>query len=171
MTVLETERLQILEFKKKDAKFVFDLVNEPAWIEFIGDKNVKTLNDASNFIEHKLQLSYKENGFGLFLVQLKELNIPIGMCGLVNRPELDDIDVGFAFLAKHRKKGYAFESSKAMLDYAKNTLKINKIVAITNPNNMASGKLLEKLGFTFDKLIDLSKDGKDMCKLFIQKGT
>jgi RimJ/RimL family protein N-acetyltransferase len=93
------------------------------------------------------------------------------MCGLVNRPGLDNIDIGFAFLAKHRKKGYAFESSKAMLDYTKNILKINKIVAITNPNNSVSGKLLEKLSFTFDKLTDLSEDGKDRCKLFVQNGT
>lgn len=132
---------------------------------------MNTVNDAAHFIEHKLQLSYKEHGFGLFLVKLKEQHSSIGMCGLVNRPELDTIDIGFAFLAKHRKKGYAFESSKAMLDYAKNALKIPKIVAITNPNNSVSGKLLEKLDFTFDKLIDLSEDGKDRCKLFIQKET
>lgn len=171
MIILETERLQILEFTKDDVKFVFDLVNEPAWIEFIGDKNIHNLNDAANFIENKLCPSYKENGFGLFLVKLKELNIPIGMCGLVNRPGLDDIDVGFAFLAKHRKKGYAFESTKAMLAYAKNTLKISRIVAITNPDNIASGNLLEKLGFKFDQLINLAEDGKDVCKLFVPKHT
>ena len=171
MKILETERLQILEFRKEDAGFILELVNEPAWIEFIGDKNVTNLQDAANFIENKLRPSYKENGFGLFLVKLKEPTISIGMCGLVNRPGLDNIDIGFAFLAAHRKKGYAFESSKAMMAYAKDTLNIPTLVAITNPNNVASGKLLEKLGFQFDKLIDLAKDGKDLCKLFIQKNT
>ena len=171
MEILETERLQILEFTKKDAAFMLELVNEPAWIEFIGDKNVNNLEEAANFIENKLRPSYKENGFGLFLVKLKEPNISIGMCGLVNRPGLDNIDIGFAFLAAHRKKGYAFESSKAMIKYAKDTLKIPTLVAITNPNNEASGKLLEKLGFRFDTLIDLAEDGKDVCKLFVQKSS
>ena len=171
MKILETERLQILEFTKEDAPFILELVNEPAWKEFIGDKNINNVHEAAHFIEHKLRPSYKEHGFGLFLVKLKEKDIAIGMCGLVNRPRLENIDIGFAFLASHRKKGYAFESSKAMIHYAKDTLKIPTLVAITNLNNVASGKLLEKLGFTFDTLIDLAEDGKDVCKLFVQKET
>lgn len=171
MLILETERLQIVEFTKKDADFILELVNEPAWIEFIGDKNINNLHEAAHFIEHKLQPSYKEHGFGLFLVKLKEQYSSIGMCGLVNRPGLENIDLGFSFLATHRKKSYAFESSKVMIKYAKNTLKIPKLVVITNPNNVISGKLLEKLGFTFDTLIDLAEDGKDVCKLFVQKDT
>ncbi len=169
MILLETNRMQLLEFKKSDAAFILELINEPAWIENIGDKNVNDLHDAQNFIENNLRPSYIKNGFGLFLVQLKDTKESIGMCGLVNRPGLEDIDIGFAFLAKHRRQGYAYESSKAMLGFAKNTLKIDRVVAITNPGNGASGKLLEKLGMTFERIIDLSEDGKDNCKLFVPK--
>ncbi len=167
MILLETKRLQLLEFKKSDAAFILELINEPDWIEFIGDKNVHDVNDAQNFIENNLRPSYSKNGFGLFLVQLKDTKESIGMSGLVNRKGLDDIDIGFAFLARHRRKGYAYESSKAMLEFAKNTLKIERIVAITHPENMASGNLLEKLGLIYDRMVDLSEDGKDSCKLYV----
>ena len=135
MIILETERLQILEFEKSDAAFILELVNEPAWLKYIGDKNVCDLINARNFIENNLRTSYAKNGFGLFLVQLKDTKEPIGMSGLVNRSGLDDIDIGFSFLARHRRKGYAYESSKAMLAYAENILKIDRIVAITHIDN------------------------------------
>ena len=91
------------------------------------------------------------------------------LSGLVKRPGLNDIDIGFSILARHRRKGYAFESSKAMLAYAKNSLKIDRVVAITHIDNTASGNLLEKLGLRFDRIIELSGDGKDQCKLFVPK--
>lgn len=166
MLILETKRLKLLEFEKSDAKFILELLNEPAWIEFIGEKNVHTLIDAENFIINNLNPSYSNNGYGLYAIKLKEDNTSIGMCGLVNRPGLSDIDLGFACLSKYQRHGYAYESSIATLNYAKNVLKIDKVVAITNPNNTASGKLLDKLGFRFDKLIDLSEEGKDICKLY-----
>ena len=169
MIILETKRLQILEFEKSDADFILELVNEPAWLKFIGDKKVHDLEDARNFIENNLRTSYVKNGFGLFLAQLKDTKEPVGMSGLVNRSGLNDIDIGFSFLARHRRKGYAYECSKAMLAYAKNILKIDKVVAITHIDNTASGNLLEKLGLTFDRIIELSEDGKDKCKLFVPK--
>ncbi len=161
--------MQILEFEKSDAAFILELVNEPAWLKFIGDKNVHDLEDAQNFIENNLRASYAKNGFGLFLAQLKDTKEPIGMSGLVNRSGLDDIDIGFSFLARHRRKGYAYESSKAMLAYAENILKIDRVVAITHIDNTASGSLLEKLGLTFDSIIEISEDGKDSCRLFVPK--
>ncbi len=169
MIILETKRLRILEFEKSDAAFILELVNEPAWLKFIGDKNVHDLEGARNFIENNLRISYAKNGFGLFLAQLKDTKEPIGMSGLVNRTGLIDIDIGFSFLARHRRRGYAYESSKAMLAYAKNSLKIDRVVAITHIDNAASGNLLEKLGLTFDSIIALSEDGKDQCKLFVPK--
>jgi RimJ/RimL family protein N-acetyltransferase len=169
MIILETKRLRIREFERSDAAFILELLNEPAWIKFIGDKKVHNLEDAREFIENILRPSYKKNGFGLFLAQLKNTKEPVGMSGLVNRPGLNDIDIGFSILARHRRNGYAFESSKAMLAYAKNTLKIKKVVAITHIENTASGRLLEKLGLSFDSVIDLSEDGKDLCNLFVPK--
>lgn len=169
MVILETNRLKLLKFEKSAAAFILELLNEPAWLEFIGDKNVNDIIEAQNFIENNLRPSYDKNGFGLFQVRLKDTNEPIGMCGLVNRPGLDDIDIGFAFLAKHRQKGYAYESSKAILAYAKNILKIDRVVAITHPDNEASENLLEKLGLKFDQMVELSEDGKNTCKLFVPK--
>ena len=169
MIILETKRLQLLEFEKSHAAFILELVNEPAWLKYIGDKHIHNLEDAQNFIENNLRTSYAKNGFGLYLAQLKATGEPIGMSGLVNRSGLDNIDIGFSFLARHRRKGYAYESSKAMLAYAKNSLRIDRVVAISHIDNPASGNLLEKLGLTFDRIIELSVDGKDQCKLFVPK--
>jgi RimJ/RimL family protein N-acetyltransferase len=91
------------------------------------------------------------------------------MSGLVNRTGLNDIDIGFSFLARYRRKGYGYESSKAMLAYARDILKIDRVVAITHIDNTASENLLKKLGLTFDRIIELSVDGKDQCKLFVPK--
>jgi len=167
MVIIETERLKLLEFKKTDANFILELVNEPAWIEFIGEKNVHTISDAENFIINNLKPSYVNNGYGLYAIKLKKDNTSIGMCGLVNRPGLKEIDLGFACLSKYQRQGFAYESSVATLNYAKEVLKIGKVVAITSPKNKASGKLLEKLGLNFEKLINLDEDGKDICKLYV----
>ena len=170
MTIFKTERLALVEFKKTHAAFLYDLVNDPVWIEFIGDKNVHSLKDAEDYIENRLRKSYENHGFGFYVVKIKETDQPVGMCGLVDRPGLDDIDIGFAFLKEHRKRGYGFESSEGMLRYANKELGIDKVVAITHPDNVASGKLLEKLGLTFDRLIQLPEDKKDWCKLYVQNG-
>lgn len=167
MEILETNRLQVMEFSAEDAPFILELVNEPAWIEFIGDKNVKNLKDAAKYINEKLRQSYVENGFGLFKVVLKPSKETVGMCGLVKRQGLAHVDIGFAFLNKHRRNGYAFESANAILKYAKKDLNLEKVIAITNPQNEVSGKLLEKLGFKFESMINLSQDGKDVCRLFV----
>ena len=168
MILFETERLALHEFKKKHAPFLLELVNEPDWIRFIGDKEVYDLDDARAFIKNRLVKSYEENGFGFYVVYLKNTKEPIGICGLVNRDGLENIDIGFAFLENYRKNGYGFESSKAMLNHAKNNLNIEKIVAITHPDNVASGKLLEKLGLIFDRLIPFPEDEKELCRLYVE---
>ena len=170
MTLFSTERLVLEEFQKKHSKFLLTLVNEPAWLAFIGDKNVHSIEDAEAFIENKFRKSYEESGFGFYVVNLKENGEPVGMCGLVDRNGLEDIDIGFAFLKKYRKMGFGYESSVGMLSYANKELGIEKVVAITHPDNVASGKLLEKLGLSFDKLIQLPEDDKDWCKLYVQNG-
>jgi RimJ/RimL family protein N-acetyltransferase len=109
--------------------------------------------------------SYERNGFGLYLVVLKQQEVPIGICGLIKRESLADVDVGFALLPQFRKQGYAFESASAVLSYSKSVLKIDRIVAITSVDNVASGRLLEKLGMRFEKVIKLSPDGESV-KLF-----
>ena len=124
--ILETERLVLREFNINDAEFILELLNTPAWIEFIGDKKIHTLQDAENYLEKGPIDSYNKNGFGLWLILLKDGSIPIGMCGLVNRESLDDIDIGFAFLPEHSKLGYGFEIAYATMNYARNVLGITK---------------------------------------------
>ena len=163
--ILETERLIISEISIEDAPFFYDLVNDPDWIQFIGDRNVKSIADAENYISTKIIPSYKKNGFGFYLVSIKSKNLPIGMSGLIDRDGLEYIDVGYAFLPEFRSKGYAFEATKAVLTFAKNDLKIDPIIAIANVDNIKSSKLLERLGLRFDKIIQLEDDAVK-CRLY-----
>lgn len=171
MKILETERLILREFVESDADFVLDLLNQPSFIRYIGDRNVKTLEKAREVIENRYRASYRSDGFGFYAVELKpdaktdaetEIEHPtsetenplIGMCGFVKREELADVDVGFAFLPQHERKGYAYESAAAVMKYGRETLNLKRVVAITSVDNASSIKLLEKLGFKFEKLID-----------------
>ncbi|MBG6129758.1 RimJ/RimL family protein N-acetyltransferase [Aquimarina sp. EL_43] len=162
--ILETERLSLREFNLEDSDFVLKLMNSPKWIEFIGDRNIKTNVEAEEYLKSNLIKSYKENGFGLWVVVLKETSVSIGMCGLVNRETLEDIDIGFAMLPEYLGFGYGYEIANATMKYAKNTLRLDKIVGITNPNNIASIKLLNKIGLRFVKTIELSE--KDTVLFF-----
>lgn len=163
MIVLETERLTLRWFDIQDAPFILELVNDPAWIQFIGDKRVKTLEDAKNYILNGPVDMYNKMGFGLYLVERKEDLTPLGMCGLIKRDSLEDVDIGFAFLEKFRSKGYGYESATAVIEYAVHKLGMKRIVAITSIDNAASGNLLEKVGLRFEKII--SDSGEDL-KLF-----
>ncbi len=160
MIVLETEQLTLRWFDIKDAPFILELVNDPAWIQFIGDKGVKNLEDAKNYIVNGPIDMYNKIGFGLYLVERKEDLTPLGMCGLIKRDSLEDVDIGFAFLEKFRSKGYGYESAAAVIEYGRNELDLKRIVAITSTDNVNSGKLLEKVGLRFEKII--SGSGEDL---------
>ena len=164
MTILETERLRLLKMVVADAEFIHGLMNDPAYLEYIGDKGVKTVADAENFLANRAIKSYDENGFGHYIVELKSDGTPIGTCGYVKRDELDDPDIGFAFLPEFRKHGYALESAKAILDFGIDVLGFKKLSAITTQHNDRSGLLLEKLGFSFERLISMSNG--DELRLF-----
>ena len=163
--VVETERLALREFTAADAEFILELLNDPAFIRFIGDKKVRTVDDARNYLDTGPIDSYTRHGFGLYLVQLKKTKKPIGMCGLLKRDILDQVDIGFAFLPDYRGQGYGSEAASAVLAYAHHNLKLKRILAITNPDNESSIKLLEKLGFHFERMMKLSENG-DEVKLF-----
>ena len=139
-------------------------MNDAAYLEFIGDKGVKTVADAETFLKNVAMKSYDENGFGHYVVELKSDGTPIGTCGYVNRDELDHPDIGFAFLPAFRKQGYAIESARAMLEFGVDQLGFKKLSAITTQNNERSGLLLEKLGFNFERLISMSNG--DELRLF-----
>jgi RimJ/RimL family protein N-acetyltransferase len=160
--VLETERLILRGLSTDDAEFVLRLLNEPSFLRYIGDRGVRNLEDAAQYILNRLVASYERNGFGLYLVELKESRIPIGISGLVKRDALPDADIGFAFLPAYWSKGYAVESAAAVMSYAKEELGLNRILAITSPDNEASAKLLGKIGLRFKRLIKLSEDGDEV---------
>lgn len=149
--ILETERLRLRQFTLNDTKFIIELLNSPGWIEFIGDRNVKTEEQAIEYLKNGPLKSYAKNGHGLSLVETKE-GQPIGMCGIIKRDSLDNADIGFAFLPEFMGKGLAFEIANATLIYAFNILKVSKLLAITLPNNVKSIKLLEKIGMRFVKI-------------------
>jgi RimJ/RimL family protein N-acetyltransferase len=167
MNVLETERLTLRRLSIEDAGFILELVNEPSWLRFIGDKGVKTIQDARDYILKGPVNSYERFGFGLYLVELKGNGIPIGICGLVKRESLKDVDLGFAFLPKFWGNGYAYESAAAVMAWGKSALGLNRIVAVTTPDNHRSIKLIEKLGLSFEKMVRLSEDDQEL-KLFAQ---
>ena len=149
--ILETERLRLRQFSTADAKFILELVNSPGWLEFIGDRNVKTEEQAIAYLQNGPINSYEVNGFGLSLVELKSSKAAIGMCGIIRRDNLEKPDIGFALLPEFMGKGYAFEIASATLTFAKEQLKIPSLWAVTVPNNKASITLLEKIGMKFLK--------------------
>ncbi|MBK7851666.1 MAG: GNAT family N-acetyltransferase [Bacteroidetes bacterium] len=156
--ILETERLFLREFSTEDAPFVVQLVNSPGWLEFIGDRNIRNDEQARIYLENGPLLSYKQNGYGLSLVELKHGKTPIGMCGIINRENLENPDIGFAFLPEHMGQGFAFEVAQATMKYARENLKLPTVCAITVSGNLPSIKLLEKLGMKFSKMINFPDD-------------
>jgi RimJ/RimL family protein N-acetyltransferase len=166
LKILETERLSLRQLSANDAEFIFGLVNQPSFIKNIGDRGVRTNADAVAYIQKGPVASYERFGFGLYLVELKESATPIGICGLLKRDSLPDVDIGFAFLPEFWSRGYAVESAAAVMDYGRKLLGIGRIVAITAPHNFGSIKVLEKVGFRFEGMMRLSEDEPEI-RLFV----
>jgi len=162
MTVLETERLSLRELTVDDAEFIMMLLNEPSFLRYIGDKKVRNLDDARQYILNGPVASYERHGFGLNCVELRESHTPIGMCGLLKRDELPDPDIGFALLPDFWNKGFAFEAAEAVLKDARERLQIQRILAITSLDNDASINLLKRLGFRFEEVVQLSPNGEQL---------
>lgn len=162
MTILETQRLILRQLTEADAEFIFELLNEPSWIQYIGDRHIHTLEDARAYIRNGPAASYKKNGFGLYLIALKETQEPIGMCGLIRRAGLDDVDIGYALLPRFWSKGYAVEAAQAVKEYARDVIGLKRLVAIVDPANEASIRVLEKIGLRYEKMVRLSEDDIDL---------
>jgi len=156
--ITETPRLRIRELTVDDAEFIFGLVNEPSFLEHIGDKGVRNLEDARQFILEGPWASHRDRGYGQFLVELKEGGDPIGVCGLLYREALDVSDIGCAFLPQYWRRGFAYEAACAVMEYGRSTLGIDKIVGLTSEENVASIKAMEKLGMSFEKMVKMSDD-------------
>lgn len=168
MKILETDRLTLRHLTTDDAPFILELLNDPDFLRFIGDKGVRTLEDARQYIIDGPMASYARLGFGLFLVELTEDRVPIGICGLIKRDALEDVDIGFAFLPAYRMDGYGFESALAVRDYAFNKIGLKRIAAITNPDNTGSMKLLEKIGLRFERMIMLTAESTEIRLYLIE---
>lgn len=165
MIILETERLLLRHLNDDDAEFMLELLNDPSFIENIGDRKIRELDGAKAYIRNGPVASYAKNGFGLYLVQLKETRESIGMCGLIKRDQLKDVDIGYAFLPRYWSKGYAIESALSVKEHARAEIGLKRIVAIVDPRNAGSIRVLEKLGMTFEKMVKLAADDIEL-KLF-----
>ncbi len=165
MIVIETSRLLLRPLVAGDAPFVLELLNEPSWLRFIGDRGVRTLDDARDYIDNGPRAMYARHGVGLRLVESRSSGESLGICGLIRRDTLPDIDIGFAFLPRFWGKGYALESATAMLEHARSDLGLARVVAITSPDNESSIRLLEKLGLKLETTMRLPGESEDV-KLF-----
>jgi [ribosomal protein S5]-alanine N-acetyltransferase len=158
---LRTERLELRELVLEDDEFILKLLNEDGFLRFIGDKGVRTLADAREYLSKGPIDSYRRYGFGLYLTSLRGSE-PIGICGLVKRDSLPDVDVGFAFLEQYWSKGYAAESAAAVLAWGREHLRLSRIIAITAPDNAGSIAVLQKIGLRFERMVTLPGDSQEL---------
>ena len=165
MYILETERLRLRQFEPLDAAFILAILNEPSFIQNIGDRGVRTGDEARAYLLNGPIASYEKNGFGLYLVELKATGEAIGMCGLVRREGLEDVDIGYALLPQFWSRGYAVEAARAVKEYARDVIGLKRLVAISDPANENSIRILEKIGLKFEKIVRLSADDIEL-KLF-----
>ncbi|MEP6943365.1 MAG: GNAT family N-acetyltransferase [Betaproteobacteria bacterium] len=163
MKVLETERLRLRWLSINDAEFILELLNDPTWLRFIGDRGVRTVQDAHSYLLKGPIEMYARVGLGLYLTELKEGRVPIGVCGLIKRDSLEDVDIGFAYLPRYWSKGLAYESASAVMEYGRSVWGLKRILAITSPENAASTKLLGKLGLRFEKMVKLPNEAAEAC--------
>ena len=163
MKTYETERLLLKPTDLEDAEFILQLLNSESFIKYIGDRNVRTIEDAENYIRNRCFPQFERLGYGSFTVILKEDYSKMGTCGVYARENTDNApDIGFAFLPNLISKGFGFEIASTTLDYALNILKINRIIAIVNPDNEKSIGLIKKIGMQFEEMIKFGDDGKEL---------
>lgn len=162
MKILSTERLTLSKITLKDAEFLLELMNDKDWIQNIGDRGVYSLEDAEKYIEERFFKSYEEYGFGFYVIRLQSSGKAIGTAGLIDREGIEGVEIGYGLLPAYRGKGYAFEATEAVFNYAKHELKIEKIVAIVAPKNIKSILLLERLGLRYEKMVTLPGEDKEI---------
>lgn len=154
MKIAETKRLVLSKITVNDAPFILELMNTPDWIKYIGDRNIKTVEQAATYIQNNQLKCYEKSGFGYYKIQVKDENLKtIGTSGLLKRDELKHVDIGFSFIPEYHGKGYGFEAASEIMKLAKNTFNIKTVCAITLPINQPSIHLLEKLGLSYQKTV------------------
>jgi [ribosomal protein S5]-alanine N-acetyltransferase len=164
--IIQTERLKLVELSLLDADFILELTNQPDWLKNIGDKKIHNIDDAEKYICSGPMASYKAHGFGLYLLKHKVTDRSIGLCGLLKRDELPHPDIGYAISQEYYHQGYATEAAQAVLQYSLHTLSLHNILAVTKQDNKASCRVLEKIGFSCNGLIEL-KGYAEASQLYI----
>jgi RimJ/RimL family protein N-acetyltransferase len=160
---LTSARLRLRRLVDHDSSFILRLLNEPSWLKYIGDRGVRTLDHARDYIRNGPQRMYASSGFGLFVIEpIKEPFMPMGLCGLLRRSNLPDVDIGFALLPEYWGQGFALEAAEATLRYAREVHALDRIAAITLPGNASSRRLLEKLGLKCEGTVRLAPDGEEL---------
>jgi len=163
MPIAETDRLLISKITLRDAARFLKLTNSPNWLKYIGDRHLKTVEDAKTYLKAGTLKSYSDFGFGFYKLQLKtKSKVFIGIAGLIKREHLDDVDIGFALLPEYENLGFGFEASSAILTLAIEQFNLKRIVAITLPSNGKSIKLLEKMGMSYEKRVKPFEDGQEL---------
>lgn len=165
MIVLQTERLTLRPLDKGDAAFMLALLNDPEWLRLIGDRQVRTLDDAAHYIEDTIISSYQQHGFGFYGIAVNPSGELAGICGLVKRDWLDHIDLGYALLPAWRGQGIAREAALAMFHYARDTMQLPRLLATTRSYNQGSQKVLEYIGMQYERDIP-HPDGSRMLMLY-----
>ncbi|WP_235894429.1 GNAT family N-acetyltransferase [Flavobacterium zepuense] len=165
----ETERLLLVPTSVDDAAFILELLNSPKWIQFIGDRNVTTPEEAKAYIENRMMPQLHRLGYGNYTILRKHDRAKIGSCGLYDREGLDGIDIGFALLPAFEKLGYAFEAVNRIKEFAVNDLHLSQISGITTKDNISSQNLLVKIGLRFEKYVTIPNDTEELC-LYVWKG-
>lgn len=158
----ETERLILRPTSAEDSEFLVELLNTPKWLKYIGDRNVRSVEDAQAYIKNRIQSQFERLGYGSYTVIRKEDNLKLGACGLYDRDGLEGVDLGFAFLPHHERQGYAFEAANRIKQASLEEFGLSELKAITTKDNTASHQLLEKLGFEFEKAVQLPSDFKEL---------
>jgi RimJ/RimL family protein N-acetyltransferase len=161
-SIATTERLALRQLTLDDAAFIRELLNEPGWLRFIGDRGVRTLEDARAYLERVPMTLYAKHGFGLYAVERRADGAPIGMCGLIRRDVLPDPDIGFALLSRHEGHGYALEAAQGVVRHAREDVKLRRLAAIVNPDNERSIRLLARLGMRFERTIRMPNEERDV---------
>lgn len=165
MVVLQTPRLSLRQLTHSDAPFILELLNDPTWLRFIGDRGVRDLDGARAYITHGPAASYAQHGFGLWAVERRQDGVPIGICGLLKRETLPDVDLGFAFLERYQGKGYGQEAAVATMAHARDVVGLKRVVAVTVSGNTGSIRVLEKLGLRYERMVEL-KPGSPPVALY-----
>jgi RimJ/RimL family protein N-acetyltransferase len=160
--VLQTDRLSLRRLNLADAEFILGLLNEPSWLQYIGDRGVRTLEAARAYVQNGPVAMYDRLGFGLLAIELKGQGVPIGICGLIKRDHLPDVDIGYALLPSYWGRGYAYESAAAVLAHGREVLGLRRIVAITVAENQSSIRVLQKLGMQLEQTVRAPEDGAEL---------